>query len=297
MQDNIKKLSKDTIDFLNGLENKRLVLSDDSYHFFKKDIENQLTKKTHFSTPDKPSFSFENKISKSNIGKDNFRKETTATIPNKIENSPSKEKNIFNEKIEKDTSIETKDTKEPIKIDKPVQSEFSANEKIEIPNANFNEIKSIIKKISNLEFEKPLNDKFAKEILNKHKYKDQISPILILAYTEDEKSFKFLQKLSIAITNYFAECKIILAYELEKKDSWHSILDKSLIKYIITTDYTIFEMKNLKKYFLENSSKKEKFLNEIPLILLPDIILYLKEPMLKASLFKMLNQKLKNINE
>jgi hypothetical protein len=296
----MQKLLKETIIFLQNSNEKDIILSEESFNFFKKDLKefinrNKINLKNQISKEKPVDTKLEKKEIINSAITSPIKEEIKVDLSIKKEITPIKKQDPIPE-IKNTTSLvehTEKKEEEPLKIKEILKSEFISNEKIDIPKTNFSDVENILKKISNIELTPPINDKVAKEVLNKHKYKDQISPILILAYTEDENSFKFLQKLSIAISNYFRDCKIIKAYDIEKKDSWNSILDKSLIKHIITSDYAIYEMKNLKKYFLENE-KKEKYLNEIPLLLLPDISLYLKEPMLKKSLFNMLKKTLIN---
>jgi hypothetical protein len=292
----MQKLIKDTIYFLQDLNEKDIILSNETFDFFKKDLRSFINKNIILKEK-----SVDNPIKDNEIKKPIYiaqiieeKKDLTPHLKKEIETIKEIDKKIEIKQASSTTEIIEKKEEKPLKIKEQIKSEFISNEKFDAPKANFSEVEAILKKITNIELTTPLNDKIAKEVLNKHKYKDQISPILILAYTEDEKSFKFLQKLSTAISIYFQDCKIIKAYDIEKKDSWNSILDKSLIKFIITSDYAIYEMKNLKKYYFENIEKKEKYLNEIPLLLLPDISLYLKEPMLKKSLFNMLKKILIN---
>ena len=124
-----------------------------------------------------------------------------------------------------------------------------------------------------------------------------MSEIVILAYKENELEYKFLQKVALALEVYFYKTKVVSAYTIEKDNKWEDFLIKEKIKLVISSDYTIFDLKNLKKYFLEKPSLNEKYINNIPLLLLPSINLYLKEPSLKSFLFKTLKQKIDSLNE
>ena len=89
----------------------------------------------------------------------------------------------------------------------------------------------------------------------------------------------------------------MLRWKAEKENRWNDFLSDSDIFLIIASDYTIFELPNLRTYYKENPIKGEKHLKNKALFLLPDISLYLKEPTLKTSLFKALKQKIQNLND
>jgi hypothetical protein len=218
---------------------------------------------------------------------------------------------LLSEKIKKDDSnfksIEKpldvnkpKQSPEIIKIDKQITPSTTSENKIikketiaAVSEDNFNDIKNIIKKISkNLNITNTtLDDKIAKQNAEKYKFKNIAAKLIILVYKENEKFYKFLEKLSIALNNYFYPSKVISAYIIEKENNW-DIFFENEISLIISSDQTIFDLPNLKKYYKENPVKKEKYLNNIPLFLLSDISIYLKEPLLKASLFEALKQKI-----
>ncbi|NGX33134.1 MAG: hypothetical protein K1060chlam4_01195, partial [Candidatus Anoxychlamydiales bacterium] len=161
---------------------------------------------------------------------------------------------------------------------------------------NFIDIKKSIERIfPNISIlEKPIDDKVAKQKSQKYKLKNISSTITILAYKEDEKFYRFLEKLSTALSVYFYPSKVVSAYLIEKENNWSDFLTND-ISLIISSDYTVFELPHLRALYKENPSKGEKSLKDIPLFLLPDIFLYLKEPSLKKSLFNALKQKISNL--
>jgi len=176
---------------------------------------------------------------------------------------------------------------------------ISLEEKPPIIEDNFSDIKQSFPKVfPNIKIvETILDDKIAKQKAQKYKLKNIAAGITILAYRENEKHYRFLEKLSIALNIYFYPSKVVSAYLMEKENNWDLFLSENDIFLIISSDYTIFELSNLRKYFRENPAKQEKYLKDIPLFLLPDISIYLKEPTLKSSLFKALKQKITNLKE
>ncbi|NGX63234.1 MAG: hypothetical protein KR126chlam6_00642 [Candidatus Anoxychlamydiales bacterium] len=163
---------------------------------------------------------------------------------------------------------------------------------------DLSDIKKTIQKVfPNINIVSSLDDKIAKQKAKKYKLKNIAAPITILAYKENEKHYRFLEKIAIAMHVYFYPTKVVSEYLLEKEKSGNDFLSDSDIFLIIASDYTIFELPNLRTYYKENPIKGEKHLKNKALFLLPDISLYLKEPTLKTSLFKALKQKIQNLND
>jgi len=181
---------------------------------------------------------------------------------------------------------------------KTIHPKIQKNEKPQIIKDNFNDIKNIVSNIApKIKITDPLSDEIAKQNIHKYKLKNSAANITILAYRENERFYKFLEKLAVATNIYFYPTKIISAYLIEKQNSWDIFLSQDTIYLIISLDYTIFELPNLKKFYRENPTKKEKFLKDIPLFLLPDLSIYLKEPTLKKTLFTTLKQKIANLKK
>lgn len=142
-----------------------------------------------------------------------------------------------------------------------------------------------------------LNDKTARQNSQKYKLKNISADLAVLAYRENENHYKFLEKIAIALNNYFYPAKVISAYVIEKENNWEMFLSENAFLLIISSERTIIELPNLRKHYRENLAAKEKYLNNIPVFLLPDIALYLKEPSLKISLFKTLRQKILSLKK
>lgn len=291
-----KHLIKDTITFL---KNSDIKFIDSNSDFFEKDKQNAkkksksqnlnlLEKKKYnispvqqtpiYQKPPQPSKELQKTKEITEI-KQNIQK-PTAENPSQI-----KAAKTFVLPKERKPSEPIIDTKKIIIDAKPKIFEDS-----------FSDIKKDISQMfPEISLEKPLDDKIAKQKSQKYKLKNIAANITILAYKENEKFYKFLEKLSIALDIYFYPSKVVSAYLIEKENNWDIFLSQKEIFLIISADYTIFELPNLRKHYKENPSLLEKYLNDIPLFLLPDISLYFKEPTLKYSLFKALKQKIQNI--
>ncbi len=283
--DEYQNLLKDTLKYLKCFDKKFLESNTD---FFKSDLINSTNKK------------------KSNLDPILEKKKITAKQFLNIEKTIKKDQNI--KKDQSIDKVQTKDCKHKKIEEKHIQNletkELSKNETVEnkkiirdekpkILEDNFIDIKKSIEKIfPNISIlKKPIDDKLARQKSQKYKLKNISFPITILAYKEDEKLYRFLEKLSIAISIYFYPSKVVSAYLIEKENNWLDFLTKDILL-IISCDYTIFELQHLRSFYKENPSTGEKHLKDIPLFLLPDIFLYLKEPTLKKSLFNTLKQKI-----
>ncbi len=202
--------------------------------------------------------------------------------------------------IKKQTSFIKKEQQQPKPIEKKVEKKLSKpvviKEKLQIKIDNFDDIKLFIKTTSpNTKIlDIPIDDKLAKKLLIKYKLKEISYPITILAYKENEIAHKFLEKIAKAISVYFYDCRVISAYAIEKKEMWEELLSEK-VKLIITSDITISELKGLNKHYKKNPITSQQFVKNIPIFLLPDISIYLKEPTLKKSLFMTLKETFKKL--
>ncbi|HEU64615.1 MAG TPA: hypothetical protein ENH96_04430 [Chlamydiae bacterium] len=312
--DEYQNLLKNTLSSLKNIDEKYVESNSD---FFEKDLLNFSSKKTN-----KPNQSvlYEKKkynvnvspseiptnVEKKEIQKDQVEKPQnikTQINDNEKIKEPDKTKDIGTKPTKPLSSTsETLIKKDEIKVKESLKKKEIENKKVireekpKIFEDSFTDIKKSIEKVfPNISIlEKPIDDKLAKQKSQKYKLKNISSTITILAYKEDEKLYRFLEKLSTALGVYFYPSKVVSAYLIEKENSWDDFLNSD-ISLIISSDYTIFELKHLRTFYRENPSKQEKHLKNIPLFLLPDIFLYLKEPSLKKSLFNALKQKISDL--
>lgn len=134
------------------------------------------------------------------------------------------------------------------------------------------------------------DDTQAKQIKNRWKEQSNVPDIVILAV--QGPSLSFLQQVAKAIELHFCSSRVIEVKPLEQQNSWEAFLNTPNLKMIITPDGVLWSCKHLMRYYHEFPNKKERFLGKIPLLLLPDPSLYLKDPTLKRSLWNLLCQML-----
>lgn len=134
------------------------------------------------------------------------------------------------------------------------------------------------------------SDARAKAIAERWKTKNQAAPYSILSFNEPKEHQSILRNLSTAIDTVFGGGRFIEAAGIEKEGRWESFLSAQEVKLIIVCDYALWQQPALMKFYRELQSKGERYLLNTPLFLLPDLSLYLKDPLLKRSLWKALSR-------
>ncbi|MEI6243059.1 MAG: hypothetical protein WCP39_06620 [Chlamydiota bacterium] len=134
-------------------------------------------------------------------------------------------------------------------------------------------------------------DKEAKWI--SQKWKLQNMDIAILTNEDPQsttKSFLFLQNLTKALS-FQKESKLFFAKELEKNGEWNSFLALPWKK-ILIEEKALHSLSNLLTHLKYYPSNRTSFLENIPLFLLEDLSIYLKNPEKKKELWLNLLQQL-----
>jgi len=132
------------------------------------------------------------------------------------------------------------------------------------------------------------SDAIAKKIATRWKTHNQIAPITLLHYQELPEQTTFLEQLLKAVDVYFGPARLVNAERVEKENQWDAFLSVAELKTVIACDHTLWQLPNLRNMYREIPTQEKRLLKEKPLFLLPDLALYLKDPMLKRSLWKAL---------
>lgn len=135
------------------------------------------------------------------------------------------------------------------------------------------------------------SDAIAKKISERWKTKNQTAPISILLYQEPPEQRALLEAIAKAVDVYFGPAKIVYAEGIEKEKQWEAFLSVADLKMVIVCDYTLWQLNHLMNFYKETPAQGMRMLGNVPLFLLPDLSLYLKDPLLKRSLWKALCQK------
>ncbi len=136
------------------------------------------------------------------------------------------------------------------------------------------------------------NDAMAKKISERWKTKNQSAPISILVYQEPPEQRALLDQVARALDVYFGPAKIVQAEGIEKDKQWGAFLSVADLKMVIVCDYTLWQLNGLMQFYKETPAQGVRVLGNVPIFLLPDLSLYLKDSLLKRSLWKALCQKL-----
>lgn len=139
-------------------------------------------------------------------------------------------------------------------------------------------------------FDELPNDEIAKKMASRWKTKNAVAVISILSYHESPVQKALLEQIAKAINILLAPAQIVQAEPIEKEKQWETFLKAESLKLTIACDYTLWQLSGLMQHYRENPTQKTRKLGSIPVFLLPDLSLYLKDPLLKRSLWKALCQ-------
>ena len=187
----------------------------------------------------------------------------------------------------------------PVVIEKPKPVEQAPKAipieppKVEKPIAVFNkELKQLFAKIAPelAVIDAIPSDALAKKINTRWKTKNQTAPITLLYYQELPEHKALLEQIGKALDVVFGPARLISAESIEKEKQWEALLSVPELKLIVCCDYTLWQLQNLMTHYKEVPAQQIRTLKDKPVFLLPDLSLYLKDPLLKRSLWKGLCQ-------
>jgi hypothetical protein len=134
----------------------------------------------------------------------------------------------------------------------------------------------------------PLDDRKAKQIKNGWKIKSRLIDVPIFATKELTPYLPLLNNIAKAIDASFVPSRVIQIEAIESKDVWDTLLDPNYIKLILCPDVILWSSKALLNHYKQQPLKSIQKLGQIDLIVLPDLSLYIKDPLLKQALWNML---------
>lgn len=161
------------------------------------------------------------------------------------------------------------------------------------PSVNFSQVRNVLSVVAPelAILEEIPNDDIAKKLSERWKTKNQSAPISILTYQEPAEQRTLLEEIAKAIDIYYGPAKIVNAEKIEKDKQWGAFLSSEGLKMVIVCDYTLWQLSALMHFYKETPAQGSRLLGNVPLFLLPDLSLYLKDALLKRSLWKALCQK------
>ena len=163
------------------------------------------------------------------------------------------------------------------------------------PPLGYNTLLPLLKKVEPDLFlhEKIPSDHKAKRIKEAWKIKEGTPDIPIL--THGGQNLPFLTNLAKAIETRFSSSRVIDVKQIEQEKKWDLFLSSPQLRLIIAPDATLWDSKEILTFYKENPQKGVRHLGKVPLLLLPDLSLYYKDPYLKRSLWNVICQMLKTV--
>jgi hypothetical protein len=131
----------------------------------------------------------------------------------------------------------------------------------------------------------PPKDDKAQKVKNLFLQKNHLPKIPVFYTKQLENHRLFLQNIAKAVDYVTGSCRLIDIEPIEKENQWKEIFATSPFSFIIAPDISIFGFFNLITHFKEIPTLGQKKLANIPVFLLPDLNLYLKDHNLKRSLW------------
>ncbi len=178
-----------------------------------------------------------------------------------------------------------------IELEAPLQPSFAPLPILEDSFADLRKIWAKINPSAPL-FDTLPDDETAKKIASRWKTKNAAAEISILSYHEPPAQKALLEEIAKAVNILLGPAQIVAAEPIEKEKQWEAFLAVPHLKLTIACDYTLWQLGGLMQHYKETPSQGTRHLGSIPVFLLPDLSLYLKDPLLKRSLWKALCQTL-----
>lgn len=146
------------------------------------------------------------------------------------------------------------------------------------------EMRAVLKKVApELAFvEKPPDDAFARSVSERWKTRNQVAPVTVLTFKDSERPL--LEAIAKALDVLHGPAKLLDADGLQ----WETFLSTQGLKWVLITDAALYQLPQLRALYKESP----KMLGKIPVFVFPDLSLYGKDPLLKKSLWKALQQAL-----
>jgi hypothetical protein len=132
------------------------------------------------------------------------------------------------------------------------------------------------------------DDSRAKKISHLWEERLNTAEVILLSYGQTGSELKFLQNVTQAITTLLVPAKLIDAIRFEKENEWPIFFSSFSLKLIIAPDMNLWKKTHLSTFYKENPASGLHFFDKTPLLMLPPISHYLKNPHLKKQLWKTL---------
>lgn len=132
------------------------------------------------------------------------------------------------------------------------------------------------------------DDTAARNIKNGWQRAAVVPEVILLSFNETPRQLAFLSNVARAIQLRLGPAAVMQASKIEQAKGWDALLESTTLKLVVAPDYGIYMLPELTKHYRESHKQAQRFLGKVPLCLLSDVSLYLREPQLKPALWKAL---------
>jgi hypothetical protein len=130
------------------------------------------------------------------------------------------------------------------------------------------------------------SDAKAQQIKKARLKEPEIPVVLILSFQEEQQQLSFLKTMVQGLSVRLAPTRLVSAPHIQTESEWQQLLTSPHLRLIIASDYGLYMHRYLMSHYQELPQRGKYCLHGIPLLLISDCALYLKEPKLKVLLWR-----------
>lgn len=270
--------------FLNqeNFSNKKKVVSPESLKFFKKN-ELSLFRLNNKAIPHQ-----QEQTASASVEKNSYLPEVHSQV------SPAPifvEKEKINQPIESNFSKEISPSPTPTTVTKEEPTTFFKLEPLELykkdSTATFSELQLLFELLfPAIPLYKGSLESLSLKLKNIKTVKEEIFSVIILSHNEAKKSLSLLKNLKEAISLCLGPARLVHACELLTEIDREAIFNSSTIHLMIATKQSLLIDPSFISSNSESPEGERFYLGKIPLLILSDPSLYLRQPELKSRLWR-----------
>lgn len=136
------------------------------------------------------------------------------------------------------------------------------------------------------------SDEKSKIISERWRSRSSSPGVVLLYFSENSREKAFLTNIAAAISLHFVSAEVMSASKIEADRTWAQLVGSPSLRLLIAQHHSFETLPELSKIYREDTARGHHTLGRIPLFLLSDLSLYMREPKLKISLWQTLCQKL-----
>ncbi len=122
-------------------------------------------------------------------------------------------------------------------------------------------------------------------------------PAIALLATQSHPYLSLLCNIASALNAVFASARVLYIEKFKAHGDFERLLTTPHLKWVIAPDQLLWNTPLLLPFLKEYPQAQEKYLSQTPLLLLPNLHLYAEQPLLKRSLWQLINRKFNSISQ